>query len=225
MATRILIVEDDDEVRTLMRMILEGEGFDVLEAGDGATGLRLAEELIDLVLLDVKLPDSVDFELCRTLRSRSDMPIVFVTAQVDNYDMVAGLYAGADDYITKPFEPKVLVARIRALLRRVRGADGEGRLTCGDLEIAPLEGFATRNGEQLPLTKTEFRLLCDLAESRGRVLSRDVLLQRVWGYEYAGDGRLVDSHVRRLRMKVEEDPANPTRIVTIRGLGYRFVCE
>jgi len=224
-ATRILAIEDDADLRELLRMILEDNGFDVVEAADGASGVAQADDSIDLVLLDIKLPDIGGFDVCRQLRSRSGIPIVMVTAQVDAHDMVAGLSAGADDYVTKPFNPKVLVARIRALLRRVQATDDGGRLRCGDLEISPREGFAARAGVNLQLTKTEFRLLCDMAEHQGRVLSRELLLQRVWGYDYAGDGRLVDSHIRRLRTKVEADPANPTRIVTVRGLGYKFLCQ
>lgn len=225
-ATRILAIEDDADLRALLRMILEDEDFDFVEADSGERGLELADDSIDLVLLDLKLPDIGGFEVCRRLRASSGVPIVMVTAQVDSYDMVAGLSAGADDYVTKPFIPKVLVARIRALLRRVQASSDEtGRMVCGELEISPREGFAARGGVQLQLTKTEFRLLCDLAEHQGRVFSRELLLQRVWGYDFAGDGRLVDSHIRRLRTKVEIDPANPTRIVTIRGLGYKFVCN
>ena len=224
MATRVLVVEDDSDLRTMLRMVLQDEEFEVVEAPNGETGLALADDTIDLVLLDLKLPDISGFEVCRQLRARGDMPIVMVTAQVDSYDMVAGLSAGADDYVTKPFIPKVLVARIRALLRRVQGGDEAGRLRCGSLEIAPREGFAARDGEVIQLTKTEFRLLCDLAEHRNRVISRELLLQRVWGYDYPGDGRLVDSHIRRLRTKVEIDAANPTLILTIRGFGYKFNC-
>jgi DNA-binding response OmpR family regulator len=223
-ATRILVIEDDADVRALLRMLLEDEDFDVVEAAGGQAGLALADDAVDLILLDLKLPDISGFEVCRQLRSTSDVPIVMVTAQVDSYDMVAGLSAGADDYVTKPFIPKVLIARIRALLRRVQGGAEGGRLRCGDLEIAPREGIARRDGAALQLTKTEFKLLCDLAEHQNKVISREMLLQRVWGYDYAGDGRLVDSHIRRLRTKVEADPANPTKILTIRGLGYKFVC-
>ena len=224
--TRILAIEDDADVRALIRMILEDEDFDVVEADDGRTGLTHADASIDLVLLDIKLPDINGFEVCRLLRARSGVPIVMLTAQVDSYDMVAGLSAGADDYVTKPFVPKVLVARIRALMRRVQSTGSElGRMTCGELEISPREGFAARDGVDLQLTKTEFRLLCDLAEHPGRVFSRELLLQRVWGYDYPGDGRLVDSHVRRLRTKVEVDPSNPSRVVTVHGLGYKFVCQ
>ena len=146
-----------------------------------------------------------------------------VTARADTHDVVAGLEAGADDYLTKPFAPKELSARIRALLRRVRTSDpGMSRLVFGDLEIVPDEGVVRRAGEELHLTKTEFRLLVELGTNPGRVLSREVLLERVWGYGYFGDGRLVDVHVRRLRTKVERDPANPRHVVTVRGLGYKL---
>jgi DNA-binding response OmpR family regulator len=221
-ATRILVIEDDGDLRSMVRMLLEDEDFAVVEAATGTDGLAAAEEAIDLILLDLKLPDVSGFEICRQLRAKSDVPIIMVTAQVDSFDMVAGLSAGADDYVTKPFVGKVLVARIRALLRRVQGGDEAGRFRIGDLEVAPHEGYASRRGERLQLTKTEFRLLCDLAEHRPHVISRELLLQRVWGYDYPGDGRLVDSHIRRLRIKVEDDPANPSLIVTVRGLGYKL---
>ena len=146
-----------------------------------------------------------------------------VTARADTHDVVAGLEAGADDYLTKPFAPKELSARIRALLRRARPATpGHARLTFGDLEIIPDEGKVVLSGRELHLTKTEFRLLCELAGSPGRVFSREQLLERVWGYDYFGDGRLVDVHVRRLRTKVEVDPAHPRYVVTSRGLGYKL---
>lgn len=224
-ATRILAVEDDADLRSLVRMILEDEGFDVVEAADGRTGLERADDSVDLVLLDIKLPDMSGFDVCRRLRARSGVPILMLTAQVDSYDMVAGLSYGADDYVTKPFVPKVLVARIRALMRRVQSLNESDTLVCGELEISSGDGWVTRAGVPIELTKTEFRLLCDLAEHRGRVLSRDLLLQRVWGYDYTGDGRLVDSHVRRIRLKIEPDPSKPARIITVRGLGYKFVCE
>jgi DNA-binding response OmpR family regulator len=146
-----------------------------------------------------------------------------VTARADTHDVVAGLEAGADDYLTKPFAPKELSARIRALLRRARPAQpGHARMVFGDLEIIPDEGKVLLGGKELHLTKTEFRLLCELASNPGRVFSREALLDRVWGYGYFGDGRLVDVHVRRLRTKVETDPANPRHVVTVRGLGYRL---
>ena len=169
------------------------------------------------------LPGIDGFELCRTLRRTSDVPIVMVTARNDTHDVVAGLEAGADDYLTKPFAPKELSARIRALLRRVRPAQpGHERLVFGDLELIPEEGKVLRGGTEVHLTKTEFRLLCELAENRGKVFSREELLDKVWGYDYFGDGRLVDVHIRRLRTKVETDPAAPRHVVTVRGLGYRL---
>ena len=177
----------------------------------------------ELVLLDLRLPDISGFEVCRQLRSSSIVPIIIVTAQTDTYDMVAGLEAGADDYVTKPFVAKELSARIRALLRRARTSEvSSPHLRFGDLEIVPEEGVVQRNGEEVHLTKTEFRLLVELASSPGRVFSREVLLERVWGYGYFGDGRLVDVHVRRLRTKIEADPANPRHVVTVRGLGYKL---
>jgi len=148
---------------------------------------------------------------------------VMVTARADTHDVVAGLEAGADDYLTKPFAPKELSARIRALLRRARSLDpGSPQMVFGDLEIIPDQGVVRLADEEVHLTKTEFRLLVELASNPGRVLSREVLLERVWGYGYFGDGRLVDVHVRRLRTKIEPDPANPSYVVTIRGLGYKL---
>jgi DNA-binding response OmpR family regulator len=176
-----------------------------------------------VVLIDIMLPGVDGFEVCRSIRRNSDVPIVMVTARADTHDVVAGLEAGADDYLTKPFAPKELSARIRALLRRARTTEpGIAHLKFGDLEIVPEEGVVLRNGEEVHLTKTEFRLLVELASTPGRVFSREVLLERVWGYGYFGDGRLVDVHVRRLRTKVEVDPANPRHVVTVRGLGYKL---
>jgi DNA-binding response OmpR family regulator len=169
------------------------------------------------------LPGIDGFEVCRNIRRGSDVPIVMVTARADTHDIVAGLEAGADDYLTKPFAPKELSARIRALLRRAKSVgSGSAQLRFGDLEIFPDEGKVILAGAELHLTKTEFRLLCELASNPGRVFSREMLLDKVWGYGYFGDGRLVDVHVRRLRTKVEKDAANPRHIVTVRGLGYRL---
>ena len=222
--TRILSVEDDERIRTAVKLALEDEGWTVDEAGSGEEAIELFHRSApDVVLIDIMLPGIDGFELCRTLRRHSDVPIVMVTARNDTHDVVAGLEAGADDYLTKPFAPKELSARIRALLRRIRPiSPGHAKLTFGDLEIVPDEGKVLRSGQELHLTKTEFRLLCELAQNPGRVFSRESLLDKVWGYDYFGDGRLVDVHVRRLRTKVESDPANPRHVVTVRGLGYRL---
>jgi DNA-binding response OmpR family regulator len=224
MGTRILAVEDDERIREAVKLALEDEGWTVEGAGSGEEAVEaFGRQQPDVVLIDIMLPGIDGFELCRTLRRTSDVPIVMVTARNDTHDVVAGLEAGADDYLTKPFAPKELSARIRALLRRVRPAQpGHERLTFGDLELIPEEGKVLRDGVEVHLTKTEFRLLCELADNRGKVYSREELLDNVWGYDYFGDGRLVDVHVRRLRTKVESDPAAPRHVVTVRGLGYRL---
>ncbi|MEM8618397.1 MAG: response regulator transcription factor [Actinomycetota bacterium] len=224
MGTRILAVEDDERIRSAVKLALEDEGWVVDEAESGEAAIDMFQRSSpDVVLIDIMLPGIDGFELCRTLRRTSDVPVVMVTARNDTHDVVAGLEAGADDYLTKPFAPKELSARIRALLRRIRPtAPGHQRLVFGDLELIPDEGKVLREGDEVHLTKTEFRLLCELAESPGKVLSREALLDKVWGYDYFGDGRLVDVHVRRLRTKVEADPANPRHVVTVRGLGYRL---
>jgi DNA-binding response OmpR family regulator len=222
--TRILTVEDDERIRTAVKLALEDEGWSVEEAETGEAALEAFErQPCDVVLIDIMLPGIDGFELCRKVRRNSDVPIIMVTARADTHDVVAGLEAGADDYLTKPFAPKELSARIRAMLRRVRSADAtSAHLRFGDLEIVPDEGVVRRDGQEIHLTKTEFRLLVELAGSPGRVFSREVLLERVWGYGYFGDGRLVDVHVRRLRTKVETDAANPRHVVTVRGLGYKL---
>ena len=224
MSTRILAVEDDERIRTAVRLALEDEGWEVAEAATGEDALQHFQgEPADVVLIDIMLPGIDGFEVCRSIRRSSDVPIVMVTARADTHDVVAGLEAGADDYLTKPFAPKELSARIRALLRRARTSEvSSPHLRFGDLEIVPDEGVVRRNGRDVHLTKTEFRVLVELAQSPGRVFSREVLLERIWGYGYFGDGRLVDVHVRRLRTKVEADPANPRHVVTVRGLGYKL---
>ena len=223
-ATRILTVEDDERIRTAVKLALEDEGWTVEESETGEEALAaFTRQPADVVLIDIMLPGLDGFEVCRNIRRVSDVPIVMVTARADTHDVVAGLEAGADDYLTKPFAPKELSARIRALLRRARASDpASPHLRFGDLEIIPDEGVVRRAGQEIHLTKTEFKLLVELASSPGRVFSREVLLERVWGYGYFGDGRLVDVHVRRLRTKVENDAANPHHVVTVRGLGYKL---
>lgn len=220
----ILIVEDDDRLRSALRLALRDEGFEVEAVPDAETGLeRLSSMDPDLILVDIMLPGASGLDLCRSIRRTSRVPIIVVTARDDSHDVVAGLEAGADDYVTKPFVIKELAARIRALLRRTRFAGWEPEtMEFGDLVIAPEEGRVTKAGEEVALTRIEFRLLCELAGSPNRVLSRDVLLENVWGYDYFGDGRVVDAHIRRLRKKIEANPSEPTRVVTVRGLGYRF---
>jgi two-component system, OmpR family, response regulator MtrA len=218
------MVEDDARIRESLRLALEDEGYEVDEAGAGEDALeRFAEQPSDVVLIDLMLPGIDGFECCRQLRRVSDVPVIMVTARTDTHDVVAGLEAGADDYVTKPFVAKELAARIRALMRRARPVDERSVLSFGDVEVRPDEGTVRRGGEEIHCTRTEFRLLCELAVSPGRVLSREQLLDRVWGYDYFGDGRLVDVHIRRLRTKIEPDPANPRHIQTVRGMGYKLV--
>jgi DNA-binding response OmpR family regulator len=207
-----------------MRLALEEEGYSVDGVGSGEEAVaRFAAEPYELVLIDLMLPGIDGFEACRSLRRVSTVPVIMVTARSDTHDVVAGLEAGADDYVTKPFVAKELAARIRALLRRSRHEDeGSAVLSFGDVEIEPEAGVVRRAGEEVHCTRTEFRLLCELANHPGKVLSREQLLERVWGYDYFGDGRLVDVHVRRLRTKVEPDPASPRFILTVRGMGYKL---
>ena len=223
----LLFIEDDDGIRLALRLALEDEGYTVHEAVNGIDGLEtFRRHDVDLVLLDLRLPDMSGFDVCRAMRTDSIVPIIIITAQTDTYDMVAGLEAGADDYVTKPVVPKELAARIRALLRRVHlqeSITAPKSTRFGDIELRREQGIVLRNDAELSLTKTEYRLLCEFADHAGAVLSRDQLLERVWGYEYLGDSRLVDAHVRRLRLKIEDHPDDPKLIVTVRGIGYRLI--
>ncbi|CAN5506257.1 response regulator transcription factor [soil metagenome] len=221
----LLFIEDDDEIRLVLSMALEDEGFEVRQAENGAVGLAaFSADEIDLVLLDLRLPDISGFDVCRAVRAISIVPVIMVTAQADTQDMVAGLEAGADDYVTKPVVAKELSARIRALLRRVRLREHLPLRSdqFGDMELRRAQGVVVKRGVEIGLTKTEFRLLCEFADHAGQVLSREHLLEQVWGYEYLGDVRLVDAHVRRLRVKIEDQPDDPVHVVTVRGLGYRL---
>lgn len=220
---RILIVEDDDHIRSALRLMFEGEGFDVDDASSGEVGVALFNRLAsDVAIVDVMLPGITGFDTCRALRLTSDVPIVIVSARDETADVVLGLESGADDYVTKPFVPAELLARVRAHLRRRPTATHAFSL--GHLQVIPDEGVVKDgDGTELHLTSTEFRLLTDLASVNGKVLSREDLLERVWGYDYFGDSRLVDVHIRRLRMKIEPDPANPSFLVTVRGAGYKLV--
>jgi DNA-binding response OmpR family regulator len=221
---RILIVEDDDHIRTALRLMFEGEGFSVDDAPTGELGVALFSRMTsDVAIVDVMLPGMTGFQTCEALRATSDVPIVIVSARDETADVVLGLESGADDYVTKPFVPEELLARVRAHLRR-RPDKSTIAFQLGELRVIPDEGVVRhRDGAELHLTSTEFRLLTDLAAANGRVLSREDLLEHVWGYDYFGDSRLVDVHIRRLRMKIEPDPASPTYLVTVRGTGYKLV--
>jgi DNA-binding response OmpR family regulator len=223
MKAEILAVEDDLRILDGLGLALEEENYALTGATSGEEALKVfAERSFDLVLLDLMLPGMSGFEVCRELRKASDVFIVMLTARADTHDVVAGLECGADDYITKPFEVKELAARIRALLRRNRTSPLPTEVELEGLTVSPDAGVVQRDGQEVSLTRTEFRLLCELVEHRGMVLSREQLLERVWGYDYFGDSRLVDAHIRRLRTKIEPDPANPVFVVTMRGMGYRF---
>jgi two-component system, OmpR family, response regulator MtrA len=227
----LLLVEDDARIREALRLALADEGYRVLEAGTGEQALAVlasdgaepdgAEP--DVVLLDLMLPGMDGLTVCARIRERGDLPIIMVTARTGPDEVIAGLEAGADDYVTKPVDAGELSARIRALLRRVRsGSDVPAALELGELTVRISEGRVLRETEEVPLTKTEFRLLCTLAMARGAVVTREQLLERVWEYGYFGDTRLLDVHIRRLRRKIEQDPGQPAHVVTVRGVGYRL---
>jgi two-component system, OmpR family, response regulator MtrA len=220
---RVLLVEDDPSIREMVSLGLGKAGFRVSSCADGREGLeRLRHDTFDLAVLDVMLPSLDGFEITREIRKDSRLPILMLTARADATDVIVGLELGADDYVTKPFDMPVLVARCRSVLRRAAAEPDDPVLHMGDLEI-DVGGFVARkSGRDLALTATEFRLLLELTRRPGQVLTREVLLARVWDYEHLGDSRLVDVAVQRLRAKIEDDPAKPTTISTVRGVGYRF---
>jgi DNA-binding response OmpR family regulator len=218
---RVLLVDDDERIRQALCLALSDEGFTVDGADSGEEALRRLEtEPFDVVLADLTLPGMDGLEVVRTLRTRGDLPIIVVTARTTASDVIAGLEAGADDYVTKPLLASVLAARVRALLRR--RAPGREAVRVGALEIRPQEGVVHRAGERVHLTRTEFRLLLELAGAAGRIVTREQLLRKVWGYDYFGDTRLLDVHIRRLRRKIEANPDDPELLLTVRGAGYRI---
>ncbi len=239
---KVIVVEDEPVLRETLEYNLCRQGYEVCTAADGPTALALARrEHPDVMILDIMLPGLDGFEVCRILRQEMSLPILMLTARTDEVDKVVGLEVGADDYMTKPFSMRELLARVKALLRRVRlareaavsersvaelseqqGTPLPKRLVLGDLVIDQTRREVQRAGEILHLKPKEYELLLFLALHQGIVLSRELILERVWGWDYLGNTRTVDVHIRWLREKIETDPANPTRLVTIRGIGYRF---
>jgi DNA-binding response OmpR family regulator len=230
--SKVLIVEDDGTLLDVLRYNLAKEGCDVLTASDGAAGLETARsDKPDLVILDVMLPKIDGYEVCRILRREMTVPILMLTARTEETDRVVGLEVGADDYVTKPFSMRELMARVRAMLRRAEmakketaQADGAGRvpLKVGDIEIDTAKHRVSRAGVAIELSRMEFAFLEFLARNQGHVFSRDHLLEKVWGYDFAGDTRTVDVHVSWLRRKIEADPVHPKHLLTVRGVGYKF---
>jgi len=227
-ASKILIVEDDQNLLATLNYNLSRESYDVVQAVDGAEALKVArQEKPDLIILDIMLPELSGFEVCRILRKEMTGPILMLTAKTEEMDRIVGLEIGADDYMTKPFSMRELLARIRAMLRRAemttpQPVDEQQPLRTNDLEIDVARHRAFLRNSELELSPTEFDLLAFLVKNKGFVFSREQLLEKVWGYDYAGDTRTVDVHVRWLREKIEVNPSNPKRLVTVRGAGYKL---
>jgi two-component system OmpR family response regulator len=223
---KIMVVEDDANLLETLKYNLNKEGYEVISASDGIQALDTARhEKPDLLILDVMLPGMDGFEVCRILRKETTVPIIMLTARVEETDKIFGLEVGADDYVTKPFSVRELLARVRAMLRRQQMAETASvpeNVTLGDINIDTARHIITRNDKPLELSPKEFDLLVFLAVNKGLVYSREQLLEKVWGYEFAGDTRTVDVHIRWLRQKIEPDPSNPSRLVTVRGAGYKL---
>ncbi len=224
----VLVVDDEEPILELLKFNLEKEGYKVSSAKNGAEALAsLQKEIPDLVVLDVMLPGMDGLEVCRQMRQYakfSDIPVIMLTAKGEEIDKIVGLELGADDYMTKPFSPRELIARIKARLRRVKNHehDEAEKLISGNLRIDLQRFKVVVDGREVECTPKEFELLKLLAAHPGRVFSREDLLTKIWGYEYLGDTRTVDVHIRHLRQKIENDPSNPEHIETLRGIGYRY---
>lgn len=224
---RILVVDDDPPSVKMISFLLREEGYEVVSADNGESALELLDrEAPDLVILDVMMPHLDGFEVCRRIRQKQDVPVIFLSAKGETVDKVAGLELGADDYLAKPFEPAELLARVKAVTRRaaaVAGEESQTLLTVADLTVDPLTNQAIfADGSTVELTPIEFRLLHCLMRNAGRILSHDLLMSTVWGYNYEGYSNQIAVYIRRLRMKIEADPNQPKRLVTVRGLGYKF---
>jgi DNA-binding response OmpR family regulator len=223
---RILVVDDEQKIRKIVTSYLQQEGFEVSEAEDGPSAVEMAERLDpDVIVLDVMLPGFDGIETLRQIRTKSDVYVIMLTARGEETDKLIGLSVGADDYVTKPFSTRELVARIKAVLRRSRPGieQGSDRITVGPLTLDNATRIVSVDGRPVDLTALEFDLLGALAAAPGRVYSRGQLIEKVWGWDFFGDERLVDVHVRKIRQKIGDDPADPRFISTVRGVGYRFV--
>ncbi len=219
---RILVIDDDAALSEMLQMVLRQEGFETVRCATGDAALHeFRQSRPDLILLDLNLPGRDGVSVCRDIRAESGVPIIMLTAKSDTADVVAGLEAGADDYVPKPFSAKELIARIRTRLRRISSDIGTDVLPIGDLTISVSSHVVKRGSQQVPLTPLEFDLLLALAKRPARVFTREALLDEVWGYRNAADTRLVNVHVQRLRAKVEKDPEKPEIVITVRGIGYR----
>ncbi|EFK54783.1 MtrAB system response regulator MtrA [Corynebacterium genitalium ATCC 33030] len=221
MPPKILVVDDDPAISEMLTIVLEAEGFEAVPVTDGGAAVgAFRDQDPDLVLLDLMLPGMSGVDICKEIRKESNVPIVMLTAKTDTVDVVLGLESGADDYITKPFKPRELIARIRARLRQNSEEPSE-ILEIGDLQVDVPQHIVTRDGKEISLTPLEFDLLVELARKPQQVHTREELLESVWGYRNASDTRLVNVHVQRLRSKIEHDPENPEIILTVRGVGYK----
>ncbi|MBC7232610.1 MAG: response regulator transcription factor [Chloroflexi bacterium] len=224
---RVLVVDDDPPSVKMISFLLREEGYEVSSANNGKAALELVErDPPDLVILDVMMPHIDGFEVCRQIRQKLDIPIIFLSAKGETVDKVTGLQLGADDYLAKPFEPAELLARVKAVMRRVEAfasEEAQARLTVGDITLEPVSNQVVfADGRRVDLTPIEFRLLHCLMRNAGRILSHDLLMNAVWGYDYEGYSNQIAVYVHRLRLKIEEDPEHPKYLLTARGLGYKF---